>query len=112
MAEIGEEYFLNLEKVFFILENQEMHYIFSTNSKVIYCSIIPSIYEAVSKVNIFGKGYSPGPIISCPVSDLYSICPSKANFEQEHGYFFTVTSFFLKIFAIFTLRVKTSHNEK
>ena len=87
---------------FLILENQEIHYIFSTNSKFIYCSIIPSIYEAVSKVNIFGKGYSPGP---------YSICPNKANFEQDHGYFFTVTSFF-KIFAIFTLRVKTSHNEK
>ena len=29
-----------------------------------------SIYEAVKHVNIFGKGYSLGPIISCPASIL------------------------------------------
>ena len=44
-----------------------------------HCSIVPSIYEAVSKVNIFEKRYYPGPTISCPVAVSYhdSICQSK-----------------------------------
>ena len=63
-------------------------------------------FEAVTMykhVNIFGKGYSPGPIISCPASDHDPICPDKANLVQDHGYFFTV-KFLLNIFAIFYIK--------
>ena len=76
-----------------------------------YSSIVSSIYEAVKHVNIFGKGYSTGPIINCPASYQDSICPKKANLVQDHGYIFTV-KFLLRSSLIFTLRVKTSPNEK
>ena len=81
----------------------------SANSKFIYSSTIPSIHGAVSKMNIFGKGYSLGSIISYPASYHDEISPSKANLVQDHGYFFTVI--FKKRFSpFFTLRVKTSPN--
>ena len=54
---------------------------------------IPSIYEAFSKVDIFRKGYSPGPIIRYPAIDYDSIWTKKANFIQYHGNFFTVKFF-------------------
>ena len=76
-----------------------------------YSSILSLIYEALMHVNIFGKGYSPGPIISCPASYRDSIGPNKANLVQDHGYFFTV-KFLLRSSPFLTLRVKTSPDEK
>ena len=43
-----------------------------------------AIYEAVKYVKICGKGYSPGPIISCPALYHDSIRPNKANLVQDH----------------------------
>ena len=72
---------------------------FSTNSKFIYSATLPSIHEAVSKVNIFANGYSSGSLIICPASYHDSICPRKANLVQDHGYF--SLSLFLKDFRHF-----------
>ena len=83
----------------------------NTKSTFLYSSIFSSIYEAVKHGNIFGKRNSPGPIIRCLASYHGSICPNKANVVQDHGYFYTV-KFLLRSSQIFTLRVKTSPNEK
>ena len=63
--------------------------------------------KAVKHVNIFGNGYSSGPIINYPASYHDSICPNKATLVQYHVYFFTV-KFLLRSLPFFTLRVKTS----
>ena len=68
------------------------------NQVILESSIIASIYEAVKH---FGKGYSPRPIISCPIPYHDSTCPNKANLVQDHGYFFTV-KFLLRSSQFFT----------
>ena len=65
--------------------------------------MIPSIYEAVSKMAIL-KWVLPWTYYKLPCILLWLDLSDESELGKGHGYFFTVNAFFSKIFAIFYIK--------